>query len=108
MTAATPVQTLDKLQAELYGLWASGMHWRQIRADFYPSVPAGTLCSVAHGRQPRKAAIRAALGLPAHIDQDGAIILAEARECACGCRETFVPRTVNQKRLAGHPRRRNR
>lgn len=40
------------------------MPWRKI-AEFFPGVPAGTLCAIAKGRDPKSPAIRAALGLPA-------------------------------------------
>lgn len=60
-----PVQTLDKLKARLVSARATGMHWRQI-AEFFPGVPAGTLCAIAKGRDPKSPAIRAALGLPAY------------------------------------------
>lgn len=60
-----PVQTLDKLQARLIAARATGMTWRDIAAHFQP-VPAGTLCAIAKGRDPKSPAIRAALGLPAY------------------------------------------
>ncbi len=40
------------------------MTWRAIAAHF-DGVPAGTLCAIAKGRDPKSPAIRAALGLPA-------------------------------------------
>ena len=45
--------------------------WREI-AKSYPGVPPGTLCAVYKGREPHKATIRTALGLP---------VLAEGRVC---------------------------
>lgn len=59
-----PVQTLDTLKADLLARRATGMPWRRIAADF-PGVPAGTLCAIAKGREPKGARIRRALGLPA-------------------------------------------
>lgn len=61
----TSVQTLDKLRARLISARATGMHWRAI-AEFFPGVPAGTLCAIAKGRDPKSPAIRRALGLPAY------------------------------------------
>lgn len=60
-----PVQTLDKLRARLIAARATEMPWRKI-AEFFPGVPAGTLCAIAKGRDPKSPAIRAALGLPAY------------------------------------------
>lgn len=60
-----PVQTLDMLKARLKSARATGMTWREVAAHF-PGVPAGTLCAISKGRDPRKPAIRAALGLPAY------------------------------------------
>ena len=94
------VQPLDIVRAGLAVLHGAGMTWRQIRAEFYPSVPPGTLCAVAHGRNPRKASIRRALGLP--VDP---LILASPRMCACGCGIGFVPVVHNQIFLPGHRRR---
>ena len=101
MTPEPLVQPLDTLQARLAALRGTGMTWRQIRAEFYPDVPPGTLCAVAKGRNPRKVSIRLALGLP--IDP---IILAEPRLCSCQCGISFVPVVYNQRRIPGHPRRR--
>lgn len=40
------------------------MPWRTV-ADSFPGVPAATLCAIyKHNREPRKADIRRALGLP--------------------------------------------
>lgn len=97
--------SIDWLRAALGDHRNAGLSWRAI-ARLYPGVPPGTLCAIAKGRHPRKAAIRLALGLPAHVDTGGAVVLAEPRECDCGCRTVFVPRTPNQKRMPGHPRRR--
>jgi len=77
------------------------MTWRQIRAELYPAVPAGTLCAVAKGREPRKSSVRIALGLP--VDP---VILPEITVCSCGCGQCFVGKVPHQKRLPGHARRR--
>lgn len=63
--ASTHVQTLDKLRARLASARAAGMPWRQV-AGFFPGVPAGTLCAISKGRDPKSPAIRRALGLPAY------------------------------------------
>lgn len=96
------VQPLDTLRERLLGLHGTRT-WRDIQAAFYPTVPAGTLASVAKGRDPQRKSIRVALGLP--VDP---IPLATPRVCACGCGIPFLPRVPNQKRLPGHPRRRTR
>lgn len=58
------VQTLDALRSRLISARATGMTWRAIAAHF-DGVPAGTLCAIAKGRDPKSPAIRQALGLPA-------------------------------------------
>jgi hypothetical protein len=95
-----PVQTLDKARDEIIRLRGTGMTFRAM-SPLFGGIPAGTLCAIAKGREPKKPAIRAALGLP--IDP---VLLAEPRECDCGCRTAFIPRTPNQKRMPGHPRHR--
>ena len=66
----SPVQQLDSLRRVLEEKRRSGIPltgkptpWREIAKD-YPGCPPGTLCAVSKGRDPRKPAIRAALGLP--------------------------------------------
>jgi hypothetical protein len=95
------VQPLDTLRAALNRLRGQSLTWRHIRASYFPGVPAGTLCAVARGREPRKPEIRRALGLP--VDP---VILATPRVCACGCGISYVPIVPHQRRLPGHPRRR--
>lgn len=60
------VQSLDTLRRVLLER-RDAQHpptpWREI-ARSYPGVPAGTLCAIAKGREPHKASVRAALGLP--------------------------------------------
>lgn len=68
------VQPLDILKARLETLRATGQTWRQIATEF-PGVPAGTLCAISKGREPKVAHIRAALGLP---------VLLPAPACQCG------------------------
>lgn len=65
-----PVQRLDMLRRALEEKRQSGIPltgkptpWREI-AKSYPGVPPGTLCAVGKGREPRKPALRTALGLP--------------------------------------------
>lgn len=74
VSTPAPVQTLDKLKARLDALHGTGLTWRQIATKF-DGVPAGTLCAISKGREPRKASVRAALGLP---------VLLPAPACACG------------------------
>lgn len=59
------VQRLDAIRSDLARLRARHipLTWREI-AERYPGVPAGTLCAIAKGREPKKHAIRNALGLP--------------------------------------------
>ncbi|MCJ7831381.1 MAG: hypothetical protein MUP86_02530 [Dehalococcoidia bacterium] len=94
------VQTLDAIRDELNARHSPDMPWRAL-SPLYGGVPAGTLCAIAKGRNPKKHAIRAALGLPIE-----AVQLVEARACDCGCGTAFYPRTWNQKRMPGHPRHR--
>jgi len=67
------VQRLDTLRRDLEAQRAAGIPkwgkltpWREI-AKSYPGVPPGTLCAVFKGREPHKATIRAALGLPVTV-----------------------------------------
>jgi hypothetical protein len=57
------VQRLDTLRKSLREQRRLGRRWRDIAAD-YPGVPAGTLCAIFKGRNPKKHSVRAALGLP--------------------------------------------
>jgi len=78
MSAQTSfVQPLDALRRDLLAARALNdppTPWR-VLALSYPGVPAGTLCAIAKGREPKAPAIRAALGLP---------VLIPAPACACG------------------------
>jgi len=65
-TPAAHVQPLDALRRDLLARRAQNnppTPWRALAAD-YPGVPAGTLCAISKGREPRKACVRRALGLP--------------------------------------------
>jgi hypothetical protein len=53
---------MNTLRAELQALHDRYHSWRQVRELHYPSVPAGTLCSVAKG-DPVPKKHRRALGL---------------------------------------------
>lgn len=64
--AVANVQTLDALRRDLLALRAEHnppTPWRVLAAR-WPGVPAGTLCAISKGREPHKASVRAALGLP--------------------------------------------
>ena len=88
------------------------MNWREIALlDQFDGIPAGTLCAVAKGRDPKKASIRAALGLPplAKIEvapgieiAEGAVLLRGSRPCACGCGGNLIPNSWNHRWLPGH------
>jgi hypothetical protein len=60
------VQLLDTIQARLNRLHDSGsLSWRKIAAlPDYQGIPAGTLCAIAKGREPKKKEHRKMLGLP--------------------------------------------
>ena len=68
------------------------------------------------GREPRAAHLRLTVGLPTSIETipaagtdvtPGSLTLTSSRTCACGCGRSFLPRTWNQVRIPGHPRRRS-
>jgi hypothetical protein len=65
MKTRSPVQQLDKLREHLVRLHRTRT-WRDIARDF-PDVPAGTLCAIANGRDPKKPGIRKSLGLPYYL-----------------------------------------
>lgn len=57
------VTNCDTLAASLRSAHDAGQSWRDLAKEF--RVKPGTLCRIAkHGYEPKKAAIRAALGLP--------------------------------------------
>jgi len=67
------------------------------------------------GREPRAHHLRLNVGLPASVETiptpgtdvtPGSLTLTSSRPCACGCGRSFLPRTWNQRRIPGHPRRR--
>ena len=59
------VQSLDMARNELRGIYAEYKSWRRVAIEYGSKIPAGTLCAIAKGREPKKAIHRAALGLPA-------------------------------------------
>jgi hypothetical protein len=63
MLRKIPVQSLDTVRQALLRLHATHKSWRKVAA--LVGVPAGTACSIAKGRVPRKSSVRRALGLPA-------------------------------------------
>ena len=88
MGAEHAVQTLDKVCNRLndqYRLYGS---WRRVAAVYGNQIPAGTLCAIAHGREPKRADHRAILGLPA---------LAPAPVCL-RCGEVHVARRCMSRR----------
>lgn len=60
------VHTLDIIIADLSALISSQDNtWRKIAAmEKYRGIPAGTLCAIAKGREPKKKEHRKILGLP--------------------------------------------
>lgn len=77
MTQKPLVQLLDALQRDLLAARAENTPptpWRALVAR-WPGVPAGTLCAISKGREPKSAAVRRALGLP---------VLLPAVACTCG------------------------
>lgn len=72
-----PVRSRDTLAAELNALHRAGITWRQIAAlARFCGVPAGTLCAIAKGYEPKSPDLRAKLGLPPTatvVSVDGAI-----------------------------------
>lgn len=82
------VQTLDTLRSRLTSARATGMTWRQIAAHF-DGVPAGTLCAIAKGRDPKSPAIRSALGLPAYASAPVCPVHGVVHAGRCPRRKTF-------------------
>lgn len=85
------VQSLDKAQDALLQLYSTYQSWRAVSKIL--GLPAGTLCAIAKGREPKKAEHRLALGLP---------VLAPAPICPA-CKVVHVGRCKAQAK-----RRRNR
>lgn len=90
---------------------------RIAREDFGDQVSYGVIARLMQGIEPRRASIRAALGLPpllrlspgAGIEiAEGAVVLRSSRRCACGCERAFIPNSWNHRYLPGHRRHRSR
>ena len=91
--AAMLVRTLDTAQERLNYLHGTiGLTWREIaNLDDYRGIPAGTLCSIAHGAEPKRKH-RAQLGLPPAgnviylygVMPDGEAVSLGAQLCECG------------------------
>jgi hypothetical protein len=110
------VQPLDALRSRLIGLKVAKT-WRAISRDVFPSVPPGTLCAIAKGRDPKKIALREALGLPVSAETTPAngvvlvhrpVVLRSEIQCGCGCGSWLVPGSWNQAYLPGHRKHRRR
>jgi len=73
MTIDIACPALDIVQDELKRLHAIPGHtWRVIAAlDAYRGIPAGSLCSIAKGRDPKNPEYRRILGLPLMIEIGG-------------------------------------
>jgi hypothetical protein len=92
----TPVQALDTPQQRAlsaYGVYGS---WRRVAAHWRLSV--ATVIRVAGGYEPKRADLRAALGLPPRGTVDlapgititsGAMVITSSRVCPCG--QSFIP-----------------
>lgn len=85
------VQTLYALRSRLAAARASGMTWRSI-AEFFPGVPAATLCAIAkHNRDPKSPNIRRALGLAAYANAEVCPVHGVVHQGRCPCK-TFEQR----------------
>lgn len=74
---------LRKYLLECRAAWGS---WEQVRRREYPAVPRGTLHRIAHDAayEPRRAPIRAALGLP--VFAPAPVCAVHGRVCIRHCR----------------------
>jgi hypothetical protein len=82
MSVQNSVQSLDIVREHLVSIRGTNMTpWREIaQMPEYQGIPAGTLCAIAKGREPKCAKVRKILGLP---------ILAPAPVCpTCGIPHT--------------------
>jgi hypothetical protein len=101
----TLVRTPDTVKDRLnYFHDTIGLTWREIaNLGDYKGIPAGTLCSVAHGAEP-KHAHRAQLGLPPISDVIylyGYMPTGEAISIGailCGCGQLFISNHPARKR----------
>lgn len=88
------VQTLYAIRSRLTAARATGMTWRKI-AEFFPGVPAATLCAIAkHNRDPKSPAIRSALGLPAYASAPVCPVHGVVHQGRCP-RKTFEQRAAD-------------
>jgi len=73
MTRNVPCPALDIVQDRLKWLHDTWHRpWREIAAlDEYKGIPAGSLCSIAKGRDPTNPEYRRILGLPLMIEIGG-------------------------------------
>uniref|UniRef100_A0A6M3IU93 Uncharacterized protein n=1 Tax=viral metagenome TaxID=1070528 RepID=A0A6M3IU93_9ZZZZ len=88
---------------------------RVAREDFGGRVSHVVVARILAGQEPKRPAIREALGLApiarvcpangANVAQD-ALVIRSSIECACGCSQNFIPRHPRQRYLPGHRRRR--
>jgi hypothetical protein len=94
--SATPLQSLESVRQRVISLRGSYGSWERVAALWGVSV--GTLVRVAGGYEPKRAGIRAALGLPplgiVHMSPGiavsfGAILMVSSSICPCG--RSFIP-----------------
>ena len=92
----SPVQALDSPQRRAISAYKTYGSWRRVAALW--GVSTGTVIRVAGGYEPRRAGIRAALGLPPLVTlqtgpgvaiTSGAILITSSRTCPCG--RSFIP-----------------
>lgn len=96
----TPKQDAEHVRAMIRAA-ATQSSWAAVAEAAH--LPKRTVWAFAmRGYNPKSVRARRALGLP--VDP---IPQADIRLCACGCAQAFYPATWNQKRIHGHPRRRN-
>jgi hypothetical protein len=92
-TLKTNVQTMDMVRDMLHSLHKSLRTWRRVSIHFNAKIPAGTLCSIAKGREPKKPEYRKILGLP---EMKPAPVCAHCGKVPlkknCNCRTNHRPR----------------
>lgn len=101
MSAQAPLTACKALSDAIVASHAITQSWNA--TGRFLGVSGGLAYRIAvDGYEPRSVEARSRLGLP--VDP---VTLAPAIICSCGCGIAFIPRTPNQRRMPGHPRRRN-